>query len=495
MEPTSELMRALRRQRTRIGEGDRGRSPLSRIENKTPENSKLSPEEAWDVKVKQRCIRRFESDNLTRQKLRLPGSVLSARDTQSKLAWEGGTKGDGDSSGGSYRESTSGAGCDEHEATQSSSRVTDSAQHISTPLHRDNAVSALCSAASQDSQESDAESTPLERAESPHIKTAEVESSTELSTPFRAGVRSVCSPIPLCCFDISTPAGGSTMELPDMQVNSLNSPQEYATFPRCFNMSPVRNGPTSPDETPRHWLVVEDTSCASATESLSAEKCPEDSYEPMEYIMLPYLHELPAGFADKVKGNLEMHDKTIQRLRKTNRQLRKKVLERSAGDGGVEHAQQCDENGREGRPQRTRASSRPAPAEAALRREADMHEASVRSRPLQTCKEAEDRITAITRRAERTEKECRVKEHIAKQEHGQLRQDLETASEELTKTESHTSDLEESVRVTHARCREKNAQREPLFREAELLRNDLLVHSDGAGTPHIADNRLWAQNA
>lgn len=283
------------------------------------------------------------------------------------------------------------------------------------------------------------------------------------------------------------------MELPDMQVNSLNSPQEYATFPRCFNMSPVRNGPTSPDETPRHWLVVEDTSCASATESLSAEQCPEDSYEPMEYIMLPYLHELPAGFADKVKGNLEMHDKTIQRLRKTNRQLRKKVLERSAGEEGVEHAQQCDENGREGRPQRTRVSSRPAPAEAAIRREADKHEASVRSPLLQSRKEAEDRITAITRRAELTEEECRVKEHIAKRERGQLRQDLETASE--SKTESHNSDLEESVRVTNARCREKIAQRESLFREAELLRNGLLVHSDGAGVPHIADNRLWAQNA
>ena len=59
------------------------------------------------------------------------------------------------------------------------------------------------------------------------------------------------------------------------------------------------------------------------------------------------------------------------------------------------------------------------------------------------------------------------------------------------RAQSPATHIEESVRVTNARCREKIAQRESLFREAELLRNGLLVHSDGAGVPHIADNRRF----
>ena len=47
------------------------------------------------------------------------------------------------------------------------------------------------------------------------------------------------------------------------------------------------------------------------------------------------------GFADQVKGSLEMHDQVIQKLCKVNRQLRREALERCAEDAGalrIEHA-------------------------------------------------------------------------------------------------------------------------------------------------------------
>ena len=50
---------------------------------------------------------------------------------------------------------------------------------------------------------------------------------------------------------------------------------------------------------------------------------------------------MSAGFADQVKGSLEMHDQVIQKLCKVNRQFRRKALERCAEDAGalrVEHA-------------------------------------------------------------------------------------------------------------------------------------------------------------
>lgn len=58
-----------------------------------------------------------------------------------------------------------------------------------------------------------------------------------------------------------------------------------------------------------------------------------EGYEPMEYMVLDYLSCLPKEFINKLKYNMEVHDKLVQQLRKRNGKLQARVREKEARTG------------------------------------------------------------------------------------------------------------------------------------------------------------------
>mmetsp|Transcript_58770 Transcript_58770/g.108480 ORF Transcript_58770/g.108480 Transcript_58770/m.108480 type:complete len:457 (-) Transcript_58770:165-1535(-) len=53
----------------------------------------------------------------------------------------------------------------------------------------------------------------------------------------------------------------------------------------------------------------------------------EERMEPMEYVVLDYLHSLPPAFVKKLKVDIEARDHLIERLRQRNRELKKRPAE------------------------------------------------------------------------------------------------------------------------------------------------------------------------
>lgn len=70
---------------------------------------------------------------------------------------------------------------------------------------------------------------------------------------------------------------------------------------------------------------------------------PADDREPLEYILLPYLHSLPRDFADKLKANMEVVDNHVQYLRRRSRKLLDLFLEERKGDDVAREEDEADE--------------------------------------------------------------------------------------------------------------------------------------------------------
>lgn len=257
----------------------------------------------------------------------------------------------------------------------------------------------------------------------------------------------------------------------------------------------------------------------------------DQALEPMEYAALECLEQLPPGLSEKLRDNLAMHEELVRRLCKRNERLRARVRALGRDPYTAIHDGQFEPLGGELRGKATpqaspakirssptpsshsqRAAASAAAAAAELRRkqrlrsemtaraammqetrrriDAEAHEASMRVKLERTLQAARERITVMTRRAEKEEKECRQRAQAAFAERGGLQRSLQAVLGSQQVATVQIGKLEEEVRVANCRAKGWEREKSSYVKQIEQLRNELKAQKTRAVRGQLTEQRV-----
>lgn len=224
----------------------------------------------------------------------------------------------------------------------------------------------------------------------------------------------------------------------------------------------------------------------------------EDCLGLLEYDLLDYMDQLPEGLICKLRGNLQMHNEYVQQLCK-----RREILEAKA------RARRRDNPRQVGAAARTRAAAVLtaqdewrrelrsqmagrilAAQEARLRLAAEAHEAAMRAKLEHTRRAAQERASAMAKRAAAEEEEVKNRTAAAKLERERVRRHFETTKRELERSRSQVAEVDAEIKAAEAQARTLEGAKRPRVKEAEALRSELKAHRARATRHQNTEQRV-----
>jgi chromosome segregation ATPase len=131
-----------------------------------------------------------------------------------------------------------------------------------------------------------------------------------------------------------------------------------------------------------------------------------------------------------------------------------------------------------------------AAQETRLRVEAEAHEKVMRAKLDQTRRVAQERVSELTRRAQREEEGCSSRAVAAKADRARVERASEQVREQQEDVKRQISEFEDKIREADMRCRAGEKVRRARAKELESLRSELKAHRPRATRHQIAQQRV-----